>query len=215
MRLFLFILTLVHSNVFASPAEKPLTPDSELSRAKSTQVEDTTSQKSKNDISSQVEDKNPSSKEKKETEGFISFSDMIAILAVILSSGSMLYTYSIDSINRKASIHDEYWMREVIYPIFMQSFIEFIKRSPNEFRASQGDMPLFVECYALDELNKIRDNTIFLYTIDKSFPEKAEKFIDDFEDALGEVSDYLGFKEALAMVSRDIITLLKSAQEKV
>ena len=142
-------------------------------------------------------------------------SDIIAIGAAIISLLSILYTNYIDRRSRKASIHDEYWMREVIYPIFMQSLIEFVRDAPKQYRDVGGEMDVFVECYALDALNDIRDNTLFLNAIDSSLPELAQAAVDEFDDQLEDMNDESDLKNALAEVSKKIVVHLKSAQEKV
>ncbi|HHX8273703.1 TPA: hypothetical protein ACVOYM_002048 [Vibrio diabolicus] len=153
--------------------------------------------------------------EKAKEKSIFSTSDIIAFIAALVSGFSIYYSRQVDLRNRKASIHDGYWMREVIYPTFMQSLIEFVRDAPKHYRDADGDYELFFDCYALDALNQIRDNTSFLNSIDKELPEKAEQLVDDFEETLQSVNDSSELKDALSKGSASLVDLLKSVQETV
>ncbi|MGF1839174.1 hypothetical protein [Vibrio atlanticus] len=142
-------------------------------------------------------------------------SDWIALGALVFSIGSIFYTHYLNSKTRKASIHDEFWMREVIYPNCMTSLLEFIRKAPAEYRVANNDVDLFWADFALDEVNKIRDGFVFLSAIDENLPEAAERILDGLEDNLDNIVDSSTLKTALATLSSNLIDLLKKAQEKV
>ncbi|WP_045588157.1 hypothetical protein [Vibrio parahaemolyticus] len=204
----ILLLLLVSCTAIASPESKTTIANSEPQIFSNIEPSD-------RPIVITLNSNNGGTKEKSEVKSLFSTSDVIAIVAAFVSSFSIYYSRQIDLRNRKASIHDGYWMREVIYPTFMQSLIEFVRDAPKHYRDAGGDYELFFDCYALDALNQIRDNTSFLNSIDKELPEKAEQLVDEFEEKLQSITDSSELKEVLSKGSASLVDLLKSVQETV
>lgn len=161
-----------------------------------------------------VDTRTPTMKTEVEDTSF-STSDVIAIVAAVLSAVSIAYTRYVDVTNRKASIHDEYWMREVIYPTLMQSFIDYSKDAPKAFRRYNQNAVDYLREEGIDALNNVRDNTPFLNSIEDTLGEQAQGILDSLEEDLQEAQDVGEFKDTLSKASTKLIDLLKSAQEKV
>lgn len=161
-------------------------------------------------IKLQIDDKRQSNQ-----DGSFSVTDATSIIALLISLASMWYAHRLHRLNRKSSIHDEYWMRSVIYPNTIKKLMEFIEHSPGEFSSRGNDIDRFWNEYGLDSVNKIRDTFSYLSVIDRELPNKAQTVFDDMEDDIQNIVDESTLKIALATVSTKLINLLKQAQENV
>ncbi|MGI2872283.1 hypothetical protein ACRTC7_11040 [Vibrio fluvialis] len=161
-------------------------------------------------IKLQIDDKRQSSQ-----DGSFSVTDATSILALLISLASMWYAHRLHQLNRKSSIHDDYWMRTVVYPNTVSKLMSFIEHSPSEFRTAGNNAVTFWTNYGVDESNKIRDTFPLLSVIDERLPPQAENIFDDMEDEIQLVQNEQDLKVLQAKVSKQLIDLLRNAQESV
>ncbi|QPK06531.1 hypothetical protein [Vibrio kanaloae] len=145
----------------------------------------------------------------------ISLEAIFAGFAVLISVGSFFYTHSLTKKQKKESIHDLFWLREVIYPNCLKYFVAFIDEAPQLFRANGQNINDFWESYGLEETNKIRDSFIWLVSVDTQLKHDAELIMDDLDDKIADVESAEELNLILSQTAEKFISLLKNTQEAI
>ena len=145
----------------------------------------------------------------------ISLETVFAGFAGLISVLSSVHTHKLTKKQKKESIHDLFWLREVIYPNCLKHFVTFIDEAPQLFRANGQDIDDFWESYGLEETNKIRDSFIWLVSVNTQLKDDAERIMDDLDDNIADVSSAEELNLILSQTAEKFIALLKNTQEEI
>ncbi len=143
-------------------------------------------------------------------------SDMIALAAVFLSVLTLWLNYLIASNNHKNSVHDEFWMRQILIPKFMQPFMKFIDESVGKYVENDRDLAQYYVKYARIELNQLQDSILVISAVNPYLGEELTRIIENFHDIAGDgerISNLANFKEELLLdASRKVVLAIKAEQ---
>ncbi|EKF9739661.1 hypothetical protein [Vibrio cholerae] len=147
-------------------------------------------------------------------------SDIIAIVAVVvsafLSAVTLYLNFRSASENHKNSVHDEFWMRQILIPQFINPFMRFIDESSAIFANNGNNLTDYYTSYALSQLNQLEDSIIVIKAVSPSLGEKLSQVIEDFHDKVGEedtINTLSDFRSNLLMeASRDVVAAIKAEQ---
>lgn len=165
--------------------------------------------------------KDTTSKEKK-SDNELKSSDLIAIIAIVVSavlSALTLYlTFLTNARNHKNSVHDEFWMRQILIPKFITPFMLFIDESVQKYIENEHNLTLYYVKYARVKLNQLQDSIIVIEAVSPSLGDKLSNIIESFHDKAGDAEGFSinnidDFKVKLLMeASRDVILAIKAEQ---
>jgi len=138
-------------------------------------------------------------------------SDILSFLAFVVSL--MTFGYSIHQNNKKKSqsIKENFWMREVLIPHYLDGFLAFVKTAPTCYQASDslGD---FYTSYALSELNSIEESTYLLDAGSLGLGTKMRVVLSEFDDAIMDVNNNGELLTLLSELSSKSIKIIQNAQ---
>lgn len=142
-------------------------------------------------------------------------SDLIAILALLVSAFTIWLNIRLATNSYKNSVHDEFWMRQILIPKFMNPFMKFIDESVGFYN---GDLNVYYRKFALDKLNELQDSIIVIEAVSPSLGKELTSIIEDFHDVVGEensINSIEDFKEKVLLSStRRAVIAMKNEQLK-
>lgn len=142
-------------------------------------------------------------------------SEILAGLAVLVSIGALCFQAYQFNKQKKSSIKEAFWMREVIIPRFLNRFLDFIEQAP-EYYQSANNLTDFYQDYALLELNMLRDATELLNVGKRGLGEKVVELLLNFDDDVTEqVHNVSDLSMLLNELASKVIKEIQIAQEKI
>lgn len=137
-----------------------------------------------------------------------SVSDACAILAIIIS---IVSPFIASYFNKRQGVKETFWMREVLIPQFTEALFNFMKESPEKFRArsSLGD---FYQNYALEVMNSLRASSLILGIASASMMTEIQEHIGSFEDDVMLITTSDEYILLISDFSRNIVRSIQKAQ---
>lgn len=154
----------------------------------------------------------------KKNNGTFGITEFFTLLALIFSIGSYFYTQyktrKEQFSNQVKSINDDFWLRTVIIPNFIEPIVALLKNSPQKFVECNNNITDFYKNYYKDESNRIRDRTVFFHPISEKLQENLLLKIDDLDDDLFDLihQENIKLEEPLAKFLSGVVELIKLEQ---
>lgn len=139
---------------------------------------------------------------------------LISGFAVLLSIGSLVYTYRKDARARTQSIEDEFWLRKVLSPVFLEPLIkqvtDFSANLPGDCSLNQTNATVYQDFARECQENLQKLNQGILAILDRSLCDDVGQCIQDIED---ELLDYCGENGKACTAKAPIVTKTKQATQ--
>ncbi|RUO44542.1 hypothetical protein [Idiomarina aquatica] len=123
---------------------------------------------------------------------------ILSILAMILSLSTIGYNVWSRSQDKKQSIHDEFWLRKVIFPKIIEPLQDFWMSSRKIHIEVFGEQPSQssltqpkIDEYNLkiwNHIGAIRDSLQALSMVSKNLVQQAEAIIDEYEEDVNDIT---------------------------
>ncbi|WP_138973937.1 MULTISPECIES: hypothetical protein [Pseudoalteromonas] len=97
------------------------------------------------------------------------------------------YTRRVTRKNKRDSVNDLFWLREVIFPNVINHSLELVNSGPSKYRENNSDPEQFFRNYYLGMANTLRDRCIVATVISEEFKDEVETIIDDLDALIPEV----------------------------
>lgn len=122
------------------------------------------------------------------------------------------YTRRVAKKNKRDSVNDLFWLREVIFPNVINHALSLVNCGPTKFRENNSDAEQFVRNYYLEMTNTLRDRCIVATVISNEFKDEVESIIDDLDDSINDIDN----EEDLKLLLSNFVTkfFLKLKQEQ-
>ncbi|MFA0036480.1 hypothetical protein AB4423_07015 [Vibrio chagasii] len=146
--------------------------------------------------------------------GGVSGSDILAGLALLVAFGTFGFQIYQHSQQKRVSIRESFWMREILIPRFLDRFLNFTNEAIECYQSAEslGD---FYQSYALFELNFLKDASAILNAGYTGLGDDVYGLLESFDDDIQEVENVGQFSMLLNDLSLQVIKSIKSAQEKI
>lgn len=149
--------------------------------------------------------------DKLEDNGF-NMSNGLAILAILISGLSFIYSIYAGKKTLAKSINDDFWMRTVTIPLTIKHVMELVTEGVGMYRDQERDMRKFFDAYYLKKANLIRSNFLITGAISVNLPNILNSLIDDLEDSLSDAVDEEAVAACLSKFLSGVVSHFKSVQ---
>lgn len=125
----------------------------------------------------------------------ISFQNLGTIIALIVSAGSVVYAYKKDQRARRQSIDDDYWIRSVIHPVFIEPLTKFLLEVGSQLPVDCGSIgwdPTALRDFMEQRQAEIQQYIDAAYTLSVVDPTLSSLVIDCVSRAEDELLNYCG-----------------------
>ncbi|HEH9397341.1 TPA: hypothetical protein SIA27_003757 [Aeromonas salmonicida] len=119
--------------------------------------------------------------------GILSFSEVLSILAVIISMYSIHRTRKDISKNKIDEINEGYWLREVIIPSIMEPVMDFSKNAKDSYIHANRDLTVFFSTFYLRMNDRLLNSIVVTQVISQTLYDDLKERIIDLDDDLGNV----------------------------
>ncbi|MDX7800670.1 hypothetical protein SJS42_18720 [Aeromonas caviae] len=119
--------------------------------------------------------------------GVLSFSEVLSILAVIISMYSIYRARKDLSKNKIDEINEGYWLREVIIPSIMEPVIDFSKNAKDSYIHANRDLTVFFSAFYLRMNDRLLNSIVVTQVISQTLYDDLKERIIDLDDDLGNV----------------------------
>lgn len=164
-----------------------------------------------------LSDYSESKKDADEDDDSFSVANILSALGVIGAILNYLYTKTRDNRADIRGYRDEYWLRQVLFPVVIDSLKDITKDSRKALQDCNGAFSEFYSSYLLDKLNEISDNSILLLSNDRGFSEFIEAQVEVIEQRLTTASeeDNILSSEILLNVISEFVNEVFSRLDKI
>ncbi|MDR6962516.1 hypothetical protein [Shewanella putrefaciens] len=150
----------------------------------------------------------------KPEDNWFNMSNGLAVLAILISGISFIYSIIAGKKALAKSIHDDFWMRTVTIPLTIKHVMELVTEGVGMYRDQERDMRKFFDVYYLKKANLIRANFLITGAISPNLPNLLNSLVDDLEDSLSDTVDEEAVAACLSKFLSDVVSHFKSVQFK-
>ncbi|WP_428614247.1 hypothetical protein [Pseudoalteromonas sp.] len=122
------------------------------------------------------------------------------------------YTRRVAKRNKKDSVNDLFWLREVIFPNIIGHTLSFVNDSPSKYKENGSDSEEFFKNYYLEMANTLRDRCIVVTVVSSEFRDRIEYIIDELDASVSDVDDEDGLRLILSSFVTELFSALKQEQ---
>lgn len=116
--------------------------------------------------------------------------DWIAILALISSAGSWLWSIHTSRRMRKASVQDDFWFRQVTYPLVVEPLLDFFSEQTNSLPTKKSDktaIQIYLDSFSGELERHRRSSALFPILLHSN--KKSRKAYSQLEISLDAIED--------------------------
>ncbi|WP_141108780.1 hypothetical protein [Aeromonas veronii] len=130
-----------------------------------------------------------SEKEPSDEQNIFSWQNIFSALGVIGALFNFAYTKFRDDKAERKSYRDDYWLRQVLFPVIIDLMKDITNNSRKALHDCDCQFEIFYAGYLLEKLNEISDNSILLLSSDVGFPSFMNEQIELIEEQLTTASE--------------------------
>lgn len=150
----------------------------------------------------------------KPEDSWFNMTNGLAVLAILISGVSFIYSIVAARKAQSKSINDDFWMRTVTIPLTIKHVMELVTEGVGMYRDQERDMRKFFDIYYLKKANLIRANFLITGAISPNLPDLLNSLVDDLEDSLSDALDEEAVAACLSRFLSGVVGHFKSVQFK-